>query len=82
MAAGKYEIFHIVTGDTRAIKSWNKFMRGRVAYLNEKKIDKLSEVITAIMQVKNGMSKKEVISQWDGEAKEAVEEALKTIKVK
>ena len=54
----------------------------RIPRKNEKKIDKLSEVITAIMQVKNGMSKKEVISQWDGEAKEAVEEALKTIKVK
>lgn len=81
MAAKKYEVFHIVTGDTRAVSGWNEFMPGRSVYINEERIDKLSEVITSIMQVVNGMSKEKVISQWDGEAKDAVVEALETINV-
>ncbi len=78
-ASDRYELFHIITGDTRAIPSWNEFMSGRVAYLNEGRIEYLSEVITAIMQLAAGSEKEKIIAQWEGDARAAVAEAIETI---
>ena len=78
-AAEKYEISHIITGDTRAIPSWNEFMPGRVAYVNESRIEYLSEVITSLMQLAGGSTKEKVISQWENDAAIAVAEAVDTI---
>ena len=77
----KYEVFHIITGDTRAVVSWNKLIPGRVAYINEDNIRYLSEVITSIMQMTNGMKARDAIRQWSEEAQPVVEKALEKIKV-
>jgi len=86
MASEKYEIFHIVTDMgyrfDRAMESWNKMMPGRVASINEHNIQYLSEVITAIMQLVSGMSRKEVLAQWDDvNVRQIVESSIESIEV-
>ncbi len=82
MVSEKYEVFHIITGSTRAINSWEKLLPGRTAYINEENISFLSEVITSIMQLVNGDTKEKILDQFDEKASAVVEEALKTIFIK
>ncbi len=80
MAMEKYEIFHIVTGGNgRGLESWQKFLPGRVAEVKSANIEYLSEVITSIMQLTNGMPAESVISQWSGKTKDVVAFALSTM---
>ncbi|MBQ6863717.1 MAG: hypothetical protein IJO14_05715 [Clostridia bacterium] len=81
MAAEKYEIFHITVHE-RAINSWNSFLPGRCAYISEENIQYLSEVITSIIQITNGMSKKDVLKQWSGKASDVVQTAISDINIK
>ncbi len=51
MALEQYEIFHIVTDNrtgTRVFDSWNDFLPGRVAVVNARDVNYLSEIITSI----------------------------------
>ncbi len=79
MAAEKYEIFHIITEKSLSIPSWNSFLPGRVAYIKGSNIQYLSEVITSIMQVANGMSKKDAVAQWHYNVQPVIAEALENI---
>ena len=82
MAMEKYEIFHIVTGIFRvepSYQTWNKFLPGRVAKLDGKQIEYLSEVITSIMQLAAGTDKNEVISQWPKGVQPIIKEAIADI---
>ena len=83
LASEKYEIFHIVTHSRASMNSfdtWNAFLPGRVALIRGENIDRLSEVITSIMQLSNGMDRESVIAQWPEEVQGIVREALKSIR--
>lgn len=84
MAAEQYEIFHIVTGfrTDKSLETWERFLPGRNALVSAEDIDCLSEVITSIMQLVNGMDKPAVIHQWPKEIQPIVEKALTTITVR
>lgn len=77
MAAEKYEVFHIVAKRESSCASWREFLPGRVAYVSEENATYLSEVITSIMQITNGMDPKEAVMQWEKEAGEVVAYAIK-----
>ncbi len=77
MAAEKYEIFHIVVKRDTSFESWNRFLPGRVAYVSD--VQYLSEVITSIMQITNGMEVKDAVEQWSKEARDVVGYAVKNI---
>ena len=82
-ASERYEIFHIVTlmgyRENEAYESWCNMMPGRVAAIRDKDIQYLSEVITSLMQLVQGMTKEEVIAQWSKEAQTVVEAAVRDI---
>ncbi len=75
----KYEVYHIVTRDILEVDRWEDILPGRVAYISDKAIGYLSEVITSIMQISNGMSKADAIAQWPDDAKEVVSKAVEKI---
>lgn len=79
MAAEKYEIFHIVADRASSVSSWSAFLPGRVAYISGTNIACLSEVITSIMQIVNGMSKEDAVAQWPENVQPIVAAAVKTI---
>ena len=79
MAAEKYEIFHIVADRYSSFEGWDAFMPGRVAYIAGSDIAYLSEVITSIMQVANGMDKTLVIQQWAEDVQDTVKRAIANI---
>ena len=83
MAGERYEIFHIITGYRmeEAAKTWNEVLPGRVACLDKENIQYLSEVITSLMQLTNGMSRADVLSQWEPRVRSIVENAVKGIKI-
>ena len=81
MAAEKYEVFHIVADRASSVASWQEFLPGRVAYISGSNIQYLSELITSIMQIANGMTKEDAIAQWPEEAKAVVAEGVKAIHV-
>ncbi len=76
-ASEKYEVFHIIVGSRRGITSWNEFIPGRVAYLED--VSLISELVTAIMQITNGADKKSVLNQWQDGTRSVLEMALSTI---
>ncbi len=75
----KYHTFHIVTKSMSPLAEWNSLMPGHVAYIDGNHIGYLSEVITSIIQVANGMNKTAVIAQWPQEVQPVIMKALKTI---
>ena len=83
MAMEKYEVFHIVMdnrpNDT-VFKTWEKFLPGRVALLNEKDVKYISEVIITLMQLTNGMPRETVMNQWPADVRRIVEKATETIR--
>ncbi|MBQ3886419.1 MAG: hypothetical protein II735_00435 [Clostridia bacterium] len=84
MASEQYEVFHIVTGfrTEKSLQTWESFLPGRNARIEPADIGCLSEVITSIMQLVNGMDKKSVIAQWPQKEQEVVRQALETIQVR
>ena len=82
MASEMYEIYHIVADRASSMESWEAFLPGRVAYIAAKDIQYLSEVITTIMQMANGMEKRTAISQWPKEVQSVVENAVTHITIK
>ena len=83
MAAKKYEIFHIVTlmgwREGRAFNTWNHFMPGRVATIDQRDISLLSEVITSIMQLSQGANREDVIGQWPEEIRSKIRKSVEPI---
>ena len=77
----KYEIFHIVTGThiSTSFNTWEELIPGRNAFLSSENINYLAELMISLMQISNGMTKEEAVSQWSGEAKTVVENAISTI---
>ena len=84
MASEKYEIIHIITGDNQvhAWKTWTElpYMKGRVAMINPKDINCLSEVITSILQLINKGDRDDIINQWPEKIRPIIKEAVKEIK--
>lgn len=82
-ASKRYEIFHIVTGSRTqsSLETWQKLLPGRNAVIEPENIEYLAELLISLMQLAGGMSQADVLSQWAGKAKEAVETALSTIKL-
>ena len=80
----KYEIFHIITGGRTesSLETWERLVPGRNAVIEAENIEFLAEVMISIMQLVNGMTREETVSQWSGKAKDTVEKALSTISVK
>ena len=67
-ASKKYEIAHIVVGNTRRVEgesyeTWKAAYPGRVARLHEKDIKLLSDVILAIMRLINGEDRETILNQ-------------------
>ncbi|MBQ6039782.1 MAG: hypothetical protein K5705_09580 [Oscillospiraceae bacterium] len=83
LVSEKYEVFHIITGSHTgsSLKTWEPLLPGRNAVIESKNIEFLAEVMISLMQVTGGMTKADAISQWSGDAKAAVETALKTIQL-
>ena len=77
MASEKYEIFHIVVGFRHGFESWDKFIPGRVAVLDN--VSYLSETVISILQILNGMDKDNAVGQWSSGAQEMVAKAVETI---
>ena len=77
----KYEVFHIITKNTSSTvyDSWNQLLPGRVCMLDAASIGHLSEVITSIMQLSNGMDRAAVLAQWPETSRGIIERALSTI---
>ena len=80
----KYEIFHIITGGhtESSLKTWEALVPGRNAVIEAADIEFLAEVMISVMQMVNGMTREEAVSQWSGKAREIVEKALSTISIK
>jgi len=82
MAMEQYEIFHIVIDNrygTKVFDSWNNFLPGRVAVVKDRDVKYLSEVITSVMQLANGVDRASVLAQWDKEVRLIVETAIEHI---
>ena len=83
MASEKYEIIHIITGENQenAWKSWTElpYMKGRVAILDPKDINCLSEVITSILQLINKSNRDDISNQWDAKDRAVVKKAIREI---
>lgn len=81
LTSEKYEIFHIITGShtEHSMKTWDPLIPGRNIIVESEDIEFLAEVMISVMQMVNGMSKEEVISQWSGKAKDVVEKAVSSI---
>ena len=83
MASEKYEIFHIVTlmrwREERAFNTWNHFMPGRVATIKSEDIIYLSEVITSIFQLSEGVNREKVIEQWPEEIRPIIRKSIEPI---
>ena len=77
----KFEIFHIVTGTRIGISfnTWERLIPGRNAVLSSENINYLAELMISLMQISNGMTKEEAVSQWSGETKTVVENAISAI---
>lgn len=77
----KYEVFHIITKSSspKLINDWNIILPDRVAFIDSEHIQNLSDVIISIMQLTNGMAKKDVIAQWPKDVQPVVSRALENI---
>lgn len=87
MASRQYNVFHIIVKPvyqkSLIVEKWNSVAPGHIALIeNANDVKYLAEVIISIMQVTNGMKKKDAIAQWgkDSEAGRIVANALSTIK--
>ncbi len=83
-ASNRYEIFHIVmkNGSYRYQKSgeaWKQLIGSHAIELSPDDLDKLPEIFVSIMQLTNGMSRNDIIAQWNPETAGVVSEILQGI---
>ncbi|MGN0352681.1 MAG: hypothetical protein ACI4ES_13605 [Roseburia sp.] len=86
-ASEKYEIFHIILKNSynsveQMKKSWEDIIGKRYAVVNAANVNCISQIITSIMQIVNGVDKNEVMNQWDIHERDVVAEAIATIDFK
>lgn len=83
LVSERYEIFHIITGSctTDALRTWEPLLPGRNAVIEPANIEFLAEVMISLMQMAGGASAADVLSQWSGKARVAVEAAISTIQL-
>lgn len=77
----KYEVFHVVLYKSYPLASWEKLLHGHVVYLKNDHIGYLSEVITSVMYLVNGMSMEDVVKQWPQEIQPIIEQSISKINV-
>ena len=78
-AASKYELFHILIGDSP--QGWDKLLPGRVLLVKKSDIKYLPEIIITIMQIARGGNKENALSQWGLLARQVVEQAISLLKI-
>ena len=83
MAQEKYHVFHIITKPLRdrVEKSWRALLPNGTALVREQNVQHLYMVIISIMQLVNGMDRKDIIAQWPDYVRTDIAEAIKSIKV-
>ncbi len=81
LVSERYEVFHIITGSrtAQAYQTWEPLLPGRNAVVASDDIQYLAEVMISLMQMAGGMSAADALSQWTGNAKAVVEQAISTI---
>ena len=63
----------------QAYQTWEPLLPGRNAVVASDDIQYLAEVMISLMQMAGGMSAADALSQWTGNAKAVVEQAISTI---
>ena len=83
MAREKYHVFHIVTKplNGKVYDNWRRLMPDSTALVLSNNIKDLYMVIISIMQLVNGMSRDDVISQWPADVRKAIRDSIKDIKI-
>lgn len=83
MAQEKYNVFHIITKPLResVCKSWETLLPNSTALVREENVKDLYMVIISIMQLVNGMDRKDIISQWPAEVRHDISGAIKDVRV-
>ena len=81
-ASRKYDIFHLVmkAGSYQNQKSgenWKALIGSRAVELDPEDLDVLPEIFVSLMQAARGKSIPDIVSQWDGKAKNVVTGILK-----
>jgi hypothetical protein len=83
MAMEKYEVFHInLTNGDYLPATFNLVIPGRIIVLNKNDVNYIPEIIITTMQLVNGMSEKEAISQWSDLAQPVVRKAIEHLTIK
>lgn len=83
MAQEKYHVFHIITKPLRddVLDKWLELLPDSTAIVVEYDVKNLYMVIISIMQLVNGLDRKEILKQWPANAQKGIEFALRFIKV-
>ena len=76
-------MFHIVTKplNGNVYGNWRRLMPDSTALVLSNNIKDLYMVIISIMQLVNGMSRDDVISQWPADVRKAIRDSIKDIKI-
>ena len=76
MASEKYHVFHVIVSRGEladyVCRYWDQLIPGKVIRVRKQELKYLAEVITAAMQLTEGMALKDVLRQWDDEVAVAV----------
>ena len=83
-AAKKYEIFHIVMkagayNMQHSGEQWHGLIGNRAIELSPEDLDVLPEVFVSLMQQARGAGKEQILTQWDGKARDVVKEVLEQV---
>lgn len=83
-ASKKYEVFHIVMKAGSYIwqksgEAWKKLIGDHAIELAPEDLEKLPEIFVSIMQCANGMSKEDIVAQWEPETAGTVAPILEGI---
>jgi len=83
MAGEKYEIFHIdLSGNFTKPFHFNGAIPGRIITLSKQNVSAIPEVIITVMQMVNGKSLEDAVSQWSSYAQPIVRNAVEGLVLK
>ena len=83
MAQEKYHVFHIITKPLRAdvLDKWLDLLPDGTAIVDADNVKNLYMVIISIMQLVNGMERKEILNQWPEGVRDGIANAISCIRV-
>lgn len=76
-ASKRYEIFHIMIGDSA--RNFAEIIPGRVLLVSKSDINYLPEIIISTIQLAKGKQKEEVLAQWGKQARCVVDNAIQLL---